>query len=71
MPVVKGRVRTRDGRPIPGAVLAITSGPGAFPDIGALSDDDGAFSITAPVPGTYRIAANADGYRIAESEVDD
>ena len=70
MPVVNGRVRTRDGDPVPGAVLAFTSGPGALPDVAALADDDGAFSLTAPIAGTYRIAANSDGYRAAECEVE-
>ena len=60
--LISGRVLTADGAPIAGARVYFVSGPGSFPDVAALTNDDGAFTLSAPTPGTYEIQGAADGF---------
>jgi len=60
--LVSGLVRDASGRPIAGARVSFTSGPVALPDIAALTDGGGAFTLTASAPGTYEVEAVADGF---------
>jgi hypothetical protein len=64
MPVtpIRGRVRDPQGRPIAQAKVYFTSGPVPLPDIAMLTDSEGAFSISAPAPGTYQLECTADGF---------
>ncbi|HEY0450354.1 carboxypeptidase-like regulatory domain-containing protein [Actinophytocola sp.] len=61
-PVITGRVRSASGKPIPNATVAFESAPGATPDIAALTDADGRFTLGTVGEGPYRLAAHADGY---------
>ncbi|MDG4865864.1 carboxypeptidase-like regulatory domain-containing protein, partial [Streptomyces sp. T-3] len=57
---ITGVVRDASGAPVAGAHVLFTAGPVALPDIAALTDGGGGFSLAAPVPGEYRILCRAD-----------
>lgn len=60
MAVVKGVVVDDRQQPVPEARVAFVSAPGPVPDVAALTPADGAFALTAPVPGSYVIGAFSD-----------
>ena len=66
---IVGRVRDGAGEPIPDARVYIVTGPGAFPDVAALTGDDGGFTLPAATPGLYRVQAAADGFGTREAAV--
>jgi hypothetical protein len=41
-----------------------------MPDIAALTDDDGRFSLYAPAPGAYELVCHADGLDPATVPID-
>lgn len=45
-----------NGRPLAGAVVAITAAPAEMTDIGYITDDQGSVALTLPMSGTYRFA---------------
>jgi hypothetical protein len=51
-----------NGAPIAQARVYFTSAPTATPDIAALTNDRGEFTLSAPVPGEYAIEAAAEGF---------
>jgi Carboxypeptidase regulatory-like domain len=61
--LIKGRVRQSGGQPIAGARVLFASAPGAVPDIAALTDDTGYFSLSAPWAGDYALEVVADGFQ--------
>ena len=63
--VILGVVRDTSGNPVAGARLYFTAGPVAFPDIAALTDAEGAFSLGAPAPGAYTLQCVADEFAAA------
>ena len=67
--VVAGRVRTDDGSAIVGARIYFLSGPGPLPDVAALTDSRGAFSLGAPHTGVYKIGCTTEGYASASADV--
>lgn len=77
--VVAGQVRSSEGDPIVEARAYFARAPVSLPDIAALTDADGRFSLFAPVPGRYQIECSADHFVSAtatleisdkESEID-
>jgi hypothetical protein len=70
MPLIRGVVVDETGAPIAGARVFFTSAPGPFPDIAALTDEAGKFTVGAPVPGRYSLASAADGFESEEAAVD-
>ena len=60
--IVAGVVSDREGTAVPSARVAFLAGPTPLPDIAALTDSSGAFTLSAPVPGDYTIQCVADGY---------
>jgi hypothetical protein len=58
--MVAGVVLDSAGGPVAEARVFFTSGPVPLPDIVALTDGDGRFALSAPVPGTYDIEVAAD-----------
>jgi Carboxypeptidase regulatory-like domain len=60
--IIAGVVSDRDGRAVPAARISFLAGPAALPDIAALTDSRGAFTLSAPVPGNYTIQCVADGH---------
>ena len=67
--VISGVVRSPDGKPVANARVYFTAGPGPLPEIAALTDSKGAFSLTAPAPGEYVIESAADEFGARSSTV--
>jgi len=68
--VISGVVRSADGDPVQHARVYFTGGPVALPDIAALTDAEGSFTLSAPDAGTYRIECVAEGFAPAEATLD-
>lgn len=60
--VISGTVRDPQRQPVMDARAYFVDGPVPLPDIAVLTDSNGKFSLTAPVPGTYHIGCTADGF---------
>ena len=60
--IVAGVVTDQNGKPVPAARVSFAAGPVALPDIAALTDSRGAFTLSAPASGDYTIQCAADGY---------
>jgi hypothetical protein len=60
--LISGIVSDVSGRPLAGARVSFTAGPVSLPDIAALTDSRGSFTLTAPAPGSYEIEAVAEGF---------
>lgn len=67
--LITGHVTDPAGRPIAQARVFITEAPVATPDIAALTDDDGAFALTAPAAGDYAVAIAASGFAASTARV--
>ena len=70
MPIISGRVVDREGRPVPGARVFFSRGPGAYADVALLTGDDGEYSMAAPSEGQYEITTLADEHGSARATVD-
>ena len=68
-PVISGTATSPAG-PIPTARVTIESSPRPLPDIAALTDDCGRFTLTTAGAGRYTIAVHADGFKVARIECD-
>jgi hypothetical protein len=53
-----GVVRDESGRPVAGAIVAVTSGTGRYREIAALSGPDGSYRLGGIEPGTYELRAS-------------
>ncbi len=62
MNIISGVVCDSHSNPIANARVYFTNGPVALPDIAALTNKDGAFSLSAPIAGSYTIACAAEGF---------
>ena len=58
--LLTGVVVDAEGRPVQDARVALAAAPVEVPDVAVLTGEDGAFSIAAPVAGSYRVAAYGD-----------
>ncbi|MGH9873642.1 MAG: carboxypeptidase-like regulatory domain-containing protein [Pyrinomonadaceae bacterium] len=67
--VISGVVRSPDGKPVSNARVYFTAGPVPLPEIAALTDESGAFSLTAPAPGEYVVESAADEFGAKSSKV--
>ena len=67
--VISGIVRGPNGTPIPNARVYFTSGPVPLPEIAAMTDSNGEFSLTAPAPGEYVIEGMTDEFGSRSSKV--
>jgi Carboxypeptidase regulatory-like domain len=45
------------------------SAPGPVPDIAALTDEHGTFSLSAPMPGLYTLECAVEGFATARVQV--
>jgi hypothetical protein len=54
-------------RPIPDATVSLITEPSAKPVATTKTSSDGAFALTAPSPGIYRLLAELPGYRASVS----
>ncbi len=67
--IVTGVVTDRDGNAVPAARVSFAAGPVALPDVAALTDSRGAFTLSAPAPGTYTVHCVADGFAAGSQQV--
>lgn len=68
--LIHGVVRDPGGSPIPAARVYFVGGPEPFPDIAALTDEGGLFTLSTPAPGAYRIECAAEGFSSRLYDVD-
>jgi len=68
--LIAGLVEDPEGRPIGRARVYFIEGPVALPDIAALTDDSGRFTLAAPVPGTYQVEVASEGFTSTTATVD-
>lgn len=59
---VSGTVLNEDGQPVSDASVMFAESPVAVPDIAALTNDQGRFSLSAPAPGHYVVLVVAEGF---------
>ncbi len=69
MTIISGVVRDAHDNPIAQARVYFTNGPVPLPDMAALTNQEGAFSLAAPVAGSYTIACAAEGFAPTEVTV--
>ena len=67
--LITGHVTDPAGRPVPQARVLFAAAPVATPDIAALTDDDGAFALSAPSAGEYAVAVSAPGFAASTAYV--
>ena len=60
--VVAGVVRGPGGAQLPLARVFIARGPVPVPDVAALTDAEGRFTLSLPATGSYEVACVAEGY---------
>jgi hypothetical protein len=60
--VIAGTVHDARGIPIADARVYFIEGPEPLPEIAALTDAKGTFSLTAPQEGRYTVQGRADGF---------
>lgn len=66
---VSGTVFDRAGRPAGGATVMWLAGPVPLPEVALLTQADGRFVMSAPVPGHYTLACRRDPDGAAKAEV--
>jgi Carboxypeptidase regulatory-like domain len=67
--LVGGIVSDPQGRAVPAARVWFAAGPVSLPDVAALTDNDGAFVLSAPESGDYTISCVASGFAAASLRV--
>jgi hypothetical protein len=60
--VIAGVVKDKNGSAISGARVSFVAGPVPLQDIAALTDINGTFLLSAPVPGEYTIEVVSEGF---------
>lgn len=68
--LISGLVVGEHDVPLEWATVIITEAPVPLPDVGAMTDDGGAFTLTAPAAGRYRLRCQAPGHEPTELTVD-
>ena len=59
---IHGQVRSAGGQPLAEARVYYEQAPVAMPDVAALTDAAGRFTLATPADGTYRVGVACDGY---------
>jgi hypothetical protein len=65
--IIHGVVRDSKGKPVSGARVYFISGPVALPDISALTDAAGKFTLSAPASGKYEVGCATDQHSTSRS----
>jgi Carboxypeptidase regulatory-like domain len=68
--IVSGVVRDSAGRPVAGARAFFSAGPVPFPDIAAVTDQTGRFTLSAPAAGTYEVTCSGESGAAAAQAVE-
>jgi hypothetical protein len=58
---IAGVVMDARGDPVEGARVYFVEGPVSLPDIAALTNSNGYFALSAPIPGSYLIGVTSEG----------
>ena len=66
---ISGVVVDAAGRPVAQARVHAVKAPGPMPDIAALTDHQGRFTIAAPLPGSYETGCTSDAHGSATAAV--
>jgi hypothetical protein len=64
--LIVGTVVGARGEPVAGARIYFVEGPVPLPDIAAVTDSEGRFTLTAPAPGTYTVGGAFDDVATSE-----
>ena len=64
-----GTVVDAAGRAVAQARVYAVKAPGPMPDVAALTDAEGRFTIAAPLPGAYEIGCTSDAHGSATAAV--
>ncbi len=67
--LVSGLVRDEYDKPVPMARVSFVNGPVPLPDIAAFTDQFGAFTLSAKLPGKYELECVADGFQPSRLQV--
>jgi hypothetical protein len=70
MALVSGKVVDGQGRPVAGARVFFSRGPGTIPDVALVTGDDGSYTMAAPMDGQYEITTFADEHGSVTAAVD-
>ena len=66
---ISGTVVDAAGRAVAQARVYAVKAPGPMPDVAALTDAEGRFTIAAPLPGAYEIGCTSDAHGSATAAV--
>jgi protocatechuate 3,4-dioxygenase beta subunit len=64
--LIVGTVVDARGEPVAGATVYFVEGPVPLPDIAAVTDAEGRFTLTAPAPGPYTVGGAFDDVAASE-----
>jgi putative drug exporter of the RND superfamily len=67
---IQGHVVDPQGEPVAEATVYIVAAPVGMPDIGQLTDDQGQFIISAPVPGRYTVGVRSDSWGVSQRVIE-
>lgn len=70
MALIHGKVVGADGVPLSGVPIYFVSSPVPMPDFSLLTDEQGQFTLAAPVAGRYTLGARADDGQLAQADVE-
>jgi len=68
--IVAGVVRGPGGEKLPQARVFIARGPVPVPDVAALTDADGRFTLSLPAAGSYEVACVAEGCAPSSAKIE-
>jgi hypothetical protein len=68
--IVRGVVHGAAGEQVAQARVFITKGPVPVPDIAALTDAEGRFTLSFPVQGSYEVVCVAEGYAPSSTTIE-
>jgi protocatechuate 3,4-dioxygenase beta subunit len=67
---IRGRVLDPQGGLVAEAAVYIVSSPVSMPDIAQLTDDQGQFTLSAPLPGRYTVGVRSDMWGSVQTEIE-
>jgi hypothetical protein len=70
MALIHGQVFDAQGAPLAEVPIFFIAAPVAMPDISILTDEQGQFTLAAPVAGRYTLGARSDDGQLAQAEVE-
>lgn len=70
MTIIRGHVVDLQSHPVAEVAVYIVSSPVSMPDIAQLTDEQGRFTISVPVPGRYTVGVRSEGGGAVQTEVD-